>query len=109
MLPCQSLPKDAPPEVRQRRFCKGEELVPILREWAGLLIPEGVIIANLIDEFFAREAGWSLFEKDPKIWHVFTAQRFEEYIINPMADVFEIEELNNMANHFSFNAVLKKK
>lgn len=109
MLPCQSLPENAPPEVRQRRFCKGEELISILREWANLLIPEGVMIANLIDEFFAREAGWSLFQKDPQIKHIWTAKRFEEYIINPMSDIFEIEELNSMCNHFSFQSVLRKK
>ena len=109
MLPCSSLPKDTTPEVRQRRFCKAEEIVPILREWGGLLIPEGVMIANLIDESFVREAGWNLFEKDTQIQHVFTPRRFEDYIITPLLDVLEIEELNNMANHFSFNVVLKRR
>lgn len=109
LLPCASLLKDATPEVRQRRFCKAKEMVPVLREWASLLIPEGVIIANLIDESFVREAGWNLFEKDPQIQHVFTPRRFKEYIIAPLADMLEIEELNSMCNHFSFQSVLRKR
>lgn len=112
MLPCSLfsfLPKSPTPEARQRRFCKAEEIVPILREWANLLVPEGVMIANLIDESFVREAGWNLFEKDPQIQHVFTPRRFEDYIIAPLLDVLEIEELNSMCNHFSFQSILKKK
>lgn len=109
ILPCQSLPKNAPPEVRKRRFCSGEEILPVLREWAILLMPDGVMIANLIHEAIAREAGWSLFQKDPQIQHVFSPWRFEEHIVKPMVDLFELEEINSMGNYFSFQVVLRKK
>lgn len=109
LLPCQVLPKDAPPEVRKRRFCTGEETLPILREWARLLMPGGVMIANLINENIAREAGWSLFQKDNRLQHAWTPKRFEEYIVKPMSDLFELDEINSMGNHFSFQIVLRKK
>lgn len=109
ILPCHSLPKDTSPEPRKRRSCSGEEILPVLQEWASLLMPGGVMIANLIDAAIAREAGWSLFDKDPQIQHSWSPRRFEENIVKPMLISFELEEFNNMGNHFSFNCVLRKK
>ena len=109
LLPCQSLPKDASLEIRKRRFCVGEETVPVLREWASLLMSHGVMIANLIDEAIAREAGWSLFQKDPHIQHSWSPRRFEEHIVSSLLDLCEIEEINSLGNHFSFQVVLRKK
>ena len=109
LLACQSLPKEALPEIRKRRFCTGEETLPMLREWASLLMPGGVMIANLIDEAIARGAGWSLFQKDSRLQHAWTPKRFEEYIVKPVLDLFELEEINSMGNHFSFQVVLRKK
>lgn len=109
LLPCQFLSIDAPPEVRKRRFCSGEEIILTLREWANLLIPGGAMIANLIDEGIAREAGWSLFQKDNRLQHAWTPKRFEERIVMPMLDLFELDEINSMGNHFSFQIVLRKK
>lgn len=109
VLPCQSLPKDTSSEVRKRRNCTGEEILPVLQEWARLLMPDGVMIANLIDEAVAREAGWSLFQKDPQIQHSWSPRRFEEHIIKPMSVLFELEEFNNMGNRFSFQSVMRRK
>ena len=109
LLACQSLPKDALPEIRKRRFCTGKETLPMLREWASLLMPGGAMVANLIDESIAREAGWSLFQKDNRLQHAWTPKRFEEHIVKPMSDLFELDEINSMGNHFSFQVVLKKK
>ena len=108
LLSCHNLPEDASPEKRQRRFCSGEEILPILRDWIDLLLPGGVMITALIDENYAREGGWSLFQKTPDICHVWTASRFEEYIIKPLLSVVEIEEFNNFHNHFAFNLVLRR-
>lgn len=109
LLPCQFLSIDAPPAVRKRRFCSGEEIIPMLREWANVLISGGAMIANLVDEGIAREAGWSLFQKDNRLQHAWTPKRFEEYIVKPMLDLLELEEINSMGNHFSFQIVLRKK
>lgn len=108
LLKCQSVPEDATPEVRKRRACPGAEIIPILREWSNLLMPEGVMIANLIDEAIAREAGWSLFQKDPNIRHSWSPSRFEEHIIGPLSDVLTLEEFNNLGNNLTFQAVLRK-
>lgn len=108
LLRCGRVTANATPEEKMRRWCPGDEIIPVLREWATLLIPDGVMVAVIVDEAYAREAGWSLFEKG-EFQHVWTAKRFEEYIVGGLYDLFDLEEFNNMGNRFAFNCVLRRK
>lgn len=106
LLPCTRLPESASAEEKRLLYCKGEEIIPTIKAWSKVLSKDGVLAAVLIDEQFARQAGFSLFEKGP-FRHVWSAEKFCG-LIEDLKDTFEVVEFNNLHNHFSFNVVLKK-
>jgi len=108
---CNQLPSDASSSDRIRKLCHGGEIMEELSELGKLLMPEGRMIAALPNEKYAKEAGWSLFQKG-NLQHVWTDTQFESNIINPFLaanENFELEEWNNLHNRFAFNIVLRKK
>lgn len=108
-LPCTELPPDARPEQRIARRCRGAELLPTLRNWLGLLKPGGVLAAIILDEARAREAGGSLLTLNTQWTHTWTPAQFQSTLLEPVADLAEIEALDTLGNNFAFDIVLRRK
>ena len=108
-LPCTELPPDATPEQRVARRCRGAELVPTLRNWLSLLKPGGVLAAIVLDESKARVAGGSLLTLNPAWTHAWTPAQFQTTLLDPVADLAEIEAVNTLGNNFAFDLVLRRR
>lgn len=108
-LLCDKVKSDATIAQRREARCKGEEVAKILNKWANLLMPQGILIAVLIDHKYAFPQGWSLFDKSENITHIWTAAQFMEYVLQPCENIFTVKEFDTLKNNYAFNVVLEKK
>lgn len=100
-----SLPCHKSPEVAK---CDGADVAKVMRNWATLLSPNGLLVAAIIDSKIAHLNGVDILKTIPFLTHKWGPQQFEKMVETYLFDVYDIEELDTLKNYYAFSVVLRK-
>lgn len=80
------------------------DVVAVLRDWVRVLAPGGVLGLILPDQQYV-----DVLAIDKSHCHNWTAPDFLASVVNPLLDAADLLEFDTLGNHFSYNAVMRKR
>ena len=111
-LPCAGCAPTSDKTERKRAQCQGSEVIPYLQQWAGLLMPDGLLMGALFDNSAALIFRNTNLIDELDFQHAWSAQSFRLKVMEPfllMDQTLELIEYDTFRNNLAFNFVVRRK